>query len=544
MQRAAGFQRADTGEARWARLEALLASTALAVEDVALLGDLLSLSGRDIPELQEMSAEQRRRRTTEALLRHFTGLARQRPVVAVFEDVHWADPSSRDLLDRLVGEITGQAVLLVLTFRPEFQAPWAGLAHVTSLLLNRLDRRESEALVREMASPDRPLPADIVDEIVGRTDGVPLFVEELTRAALEAGATPGVVPEVVATAPPASSAVPASLHASLMARLDRLGADARDVAQIGAVIGRDFEYELLAAVAGRGEAGLQGALDRLTEAGLVSRRGMPPAASFLFKHALVQDVAYGTLLRARRQQLHAAIARALVDQFPEQRESQPELVAHHFTEAGQPEEAAGYLAAGRPTFGAAFCTSRGDPASSSGAWICSRPCRTQPSATGWSLRSSSRLGQLFQSFSGLGQPSVRRQPTSAPARFAMALGDEEGLIFALNGLRGHMMIGGEARAGLRLAEQCLTAAERYAGRDYRLLGHYGLGAASMYLGDLLKARSELELAVAFYNAERDRSLTSRILDPHATGLGFLALVLWALGYPEQAMLAQGRGSAE
>ena len=178
--------------------------------------------------------------------------------MAVFEDIHWADPSSRDLLDRLVGEIADQAVLLVLTFRPEFQAPWAGLAHVTSLLLNRLDRRESEALVREMASPDRPLSADIVDEIVGRTDGVPLFVEELTHAALEAGATPGVVPEVVATAPPASSAVPASLHASLMARLDRLGPDARDVAQIGAVIGREFEYELLAAVAGRGETGLRG----------------------------------------------------------------------------------------------------------------------------------------------------------------------------------------------------------------------------------------------------------------------------------------------
>jgi hypothetical protein len=217
LQRAAGFQRADTGEARWARLEALLAPTALAVEDAALLGDLLSLSGRDLAVLQGMSAEQRRRRTTEALLRHFTGLARQRPVVAVFEDVHWADPSSRDLLDRLVSEITGRAVLLVLTFRPEFQAPWAGLAHATSLLLNQLDRRESEALVREMANPDRPLAADIVDEIVGRTDGVPLFVEKLTRAALEAGATPGVVPEVVATAPPVSSAVPASLHASLMA---------------------------------------------------------------------------------------------------------------------------------------------------------------------------------------------------------------------------------------------------------------------------------------------------------------------------------------
>ena len=347
LQRAAGFQRADKDETRWAKLEALLASTAFAAEDVALLGDLSSVTGRDMPELKEMSAEQRRRRTTDALLRHFTGLARQRPIVAVFEDIHWADPSSRDLLDRLVGEITDRAVLLVLTFRPEFQAPWAGLAHVTSLLLNRLDRRESEALVREMASPDRPLPADIIDEIVSRTDGVPLFVEELTRAALETGAAPGVVPEVVATAP-ASSSVPATLHASLMARLDRLGPVAKEVAQIGAAIGREFSYELLAAIGTHGDPELHGALGVLTEAGLVFRRGTAPAVSFLFKHALVQDVAYGTLLRARRQQLHAAIGRALVDQFPEQRESQPELVAHHFMEAGQSDEAIGYwLQAGR-----------------------------------------------------------------------------------------------------------------------------------------------------------------------------------------------------
>jgi predicted ATPase len=177
---------------------------------------------------------------------------------------------------------------------------------------------------------------------------VPLFVEELTQAALEAGAGPGSVPEIVAAAPPASSGVPASLHASLMARLDRLGADAREVAQIGAAIGREFGYELLTTVAARGEPELHRAVDRLTEAGLVLRRGTTPAESYLFKHALVQDVAYGTLLRARRRQLHAAIGCALVDQFPELRESQPELVAHHFTEAGQAEEAVGFwLQAGR-----------------------------------------------------------------------------------------------------------------------------------------------------------------------------------------------------
>ncbi len=535
LQRAAGFQRTDTDEARWVMLEALLASTALAAQDVALLGDLLSLSGRDAPELAEMSPELRRRRTVDALFRHFTGLARQRPIVAVFEDIHWADPSSRDLLDRLVGEITDQAVLLVLTFRPEFQAPWAGLAHVTSLLLNRLGRRESAVLVREMASPVRPLSADIVDEIVGRTDGVPLFVEELTHAAVEAGAAPGVVPEVVATAPPASSMVPASLHASLMARLDRLGPDARDVAQIGAVIGREFEYELLAAVAGRGETGLRRPLERLTEAGLVSCRGTPPVASFLFKHALVQDVAYGTLLRARRQQLHAAIARALVDQFPEQRESQPELVAHHFTEAGQAGEAVGFwLQAGR--------RSAQHSANREAVHQLRRGLDLLMTIPDFSERDQLELafqlalGTSLQSLEGLAAPAMTAAYERA-STLCGRLGDLEGLVVTLNGLRAHMMIAGDIRSSLRLAKQCLAAADRYGARDYRVVGHFGLGGTWMYVGDLLTARSELELTIALYDPERDRSLAARYLaDPRAGALGFLSLILWAQGYPDEARL--------
>jgi predicted ATPase len=242
------------------------------------------------------------------------------------------------------------------------------------------------------------------------------------------------------------------------------------------------------------------------------------------------------LLRARRQQLHAAIARALVDQFPEQRESQPELVAHHFMEAGQSDEAIGYwLQAGRRSAQRSAHREAASQLKRGLDLLMTLPDSSERDRL--ELEFQLALGSLFQSFSGLANPLSQAAYERASA-LCEALGDEEGLIFALNGLRGHIMIGGEARAGLRLAEQCLTAAERYAECDYRLLGHYGLGAASMYLGDLLRARSELELAVAFYKAERDRSLTSRILDPHATGLGFLAVVLWALGYPEQAMLAR------
>jgi class 3 adenylate cyclase len=542
LQRAAGFQRGDGDETRKAKLEASLAPTGLAAGDVTLLGDLLSLAGCDASEPPEMSSEQRQRRTIDALFCYFTSLARQRPMVAVFEDVHWADPSSRDLLDRLVGEITDQAVLLVLTFRPDFQAPWAGLAHVASLLLNRLDRRESEALVHKLAGADLPLPADVVDEIVGRTDGVPLFVEELTRAALEVGAAPGAVREVVATTPPASSAVPASLHASLMARLDRLGPEARDVAQVGAVIGREFDYEMLAAIAGRAEPELQGALDRLAEAGLVTRRGMPPSASFLFKHALVQDVAYETLLRSRRQQLHAAIARVVLDRLPELKESQPELVAHHFTEAGQAVEAAEYwLQAGR--------RSAQRSAHREAVHQLRRGLHQLMTLAGSVERDRSELafqlalGSLFQSFTGLGnleaQTAFKRASTLCDR-----LGDQEALIFVLNGLRANMMIGGTAGASLRVAEHCLTTSERYNGRDYRLLGHYGLGVASMYLGDMRKARSALELSITLYDARRDCSLTSRILDPYATGLGFLSLVLWGARLSSAGDAGERHGSAE
>ena len=466
-------------------------------------------------------------------------LARQRPIVAVFEDVHWADPSSCDLLDQLIGEITNQAVLLVLTFRPEFQAPWAGLAHITSLLLNRLDRRESTALVREIARPDRPMPADIVDEIVNRTDGVPLFLEELTRDALEADAALLSVPEVAASASLASARVPASLYASLMARIDRLGPDARAMAQIGVVIGREFEYELLAAVAGCGEAERHRALGLLTDAGLILRRGIPPAASFLFRHALVQDVAYGSLLRSRRQQLHAAIGRALVDRFPEQWESQPELAAHHFTEAGQAKDAVGFwLQAGRRS--AEHSAHREAVRQLDRGLGLLRTLPDSSERDRLELAFQLALGALFQSFYGLASPQSAAAYERASA-LCDGLGDDEGLIFALNGLRAHMMIAGEARACLRVAKQCLTTAERYAGRDYRLLGHYGLGAASMYVGDLLQARSELERVVALYNVERDRSLTARLsVDPRATALGISVARIVGTGLSGAGEAREGR----
>ena len=261
----------------------------------------------------------------------------------VYEDVHWLDPTSRELLDLIVARVATLPVLLIITYRPDFQATWVGQPHVTSLVLNRLGRREGASVVEGIAG-NSALPQEMISEIIDRTDGVPLFVEEMTKAVLEAGANVSTVSKV-------SLAVPATLHASLMARLDHLGPSVKEVAQIASMIGREFSYQLLFMVAGRSDRVLVNALDQLTDAGLMFGRGRPPEATYLFKHALVQDAAYGTLLRARRQKLHADLARAIEEHFPDRAETQPELIAHHLTEAGQTEPAIrAWLRAGRKSF--------------------------------------------------------------------------------------------------------------------------------------------------------------------------------------------------
>jgi hypothetical protein len=249
----------------------------------------------------------------------------------LFEDVQWIDATSNELLDLAVARVARWSVLLLITCRPEFTPPWTGQPQVTVLTLNRLDRREGAALVARVLG-NETLPGDLVEEIVERTDGVPLFTEELTKAVLEAGGANAET--ALSTTAPAVLAVPPTLHASLMARLDRLGPAAKQVGQIGAAIGREFPYELLIAVTDQTADELRAALDRLADAGLVFRRGMPPDASYTFKHALVQDAAYSTLLRGPRQQLHTRIAAALEQRFPEVAQTQPEVLARHCTEAG------------------------------------------------------------------------------------------------------------------------------------------------------------------------------------------------------------------
>ncbi len=353
MQRAAGFTHDDTTKAKLDKLDALLLQTSTSIEDVALFAEMVSLPNDGRYPALALTPQQRRQKTMEALFAQTEALAGSSPVLMIFEDVHWTDPTSLELFGRAVDRIADRRVLLVVTHRPEFEPPWIGRPHVTALTLNRLAQRDIEAMIDRVVG-NKQLPTNIRQDIIERTDGIPLFVEEMTKAVLEAESR-GEAQLVAAAVPASATTVPASLHASLMARLDRLGT-AKELAQIGAAIGREFSHALLAAVVRKPNAELNSALDRLIEAGLLFRQGIPPYATYLFKHALVQDAAYGTLLREPRRALHARIAETLEGQFAEIAENQPELLARHCTEASLIEKAAGLVGQSRSavdgTFGA------------------------------------------------------------------------------------------------------------------------------------------------------------------------------------------------
>ena len=336
MVRAAGMAHDDSPQAKLDKLDALLAQTSTSIQDAALFAEMLSLPNDGRYPAIELTPEQRRQKTLEALTAQLAGLASRHPVLMIIEDAHWVDPTSLEVFGRTVDQIKTLPVLLIITFRPEFDAPWAGRSHVTSLTLNRLGEREAAAIIARIVG-NKDLPADVTAEIVERTDGIPLFVEEMTKAVLEAEGE-GAAESAVATIPSPSIGVPASLHASLMARLDRLG-PAKEVAQIGAAVGREFSHALLQAVVRKPETEFQSALDRLVIAGLLFRQGVPPHATYLFKHALVQDASYGTLLREARRALHARIAETLEQAFPDITENQPEVLARHCAEAGLVDKA-------------------------------------------------------------------------------------------------------------------------------------------------------------------------------------------------------------
>ncbi|MGH6912346.1 MAG: ATP-binding protein, partial [Geminicoccales bacterium] len=341
LERAADFHRHDPPQVKLEKLEAVLGSVAGATRDAAaLLAPLLAIptEGRYPP--LDLTPQQHRAKVFATLLEQLTGLAAHAPVLMICEDAHWIDPTTIELFQLIVDRAQRLPILVVMVFRPDFTPPWSGYPHITSLALGRLGHRQAAALVARVAG-GKALPSEVFDQIMARTDGIPLFVEELTKTILESGLLEDAGDQYVLTGPLPPLAIPATLHDSLMARLDRL-APVKEVAQLAATLGRVFSHELLAALSPLGQAALEQALAELVEAELLFRRGSLPEVTYEFKHALLQDAAYGSLLRAKRQQLHHRIGQVLEERFPHTAEARPELLAHHFREAGLPERAIPY----------------------------------------------------------------------------------------------------------------------------------------------------------------------------------------------------------
>jgi class 3 adenylate cyclase/predicted ATPase len=539
LERAAGLVHDDSPKARLDKLDTVLAHIATSTQDCALFAEMLSLSNDGRYPALDLTPEQRRQRTLETLTAQLAGLASQQPVLMIFEDVHWIDPTSLEALGRTVKRIKALPALLLVTFRPEFNAPWLGQSHVTSLTLNRLGEREAAAIVAHLLGNKGLLTADMIADVVERTDGIPLFVEEMTKAVLEAE-NEGATRRTVVAVPSPARAVPASLHASLMARLDRLG-PAREVAQIGAAIGREFSHALLASVVRNTGPDLGSALDRLIQAGLLFRQGVPPHVSYLFKHALVRDAAYGTLLREPRRALHARIAEVLEGEFTELAERRPELLAHHCTEAGLIEKAAGLWGkAGQWSMERSALVEAAEQLSRALGQTATLPGTAEQRRE--QVRLQVALANALMHTKGYAAPATRASFDQARVYIerAEALGEppEDPLMLfsVLYGFWVANFVAFDGDALRELSAQFLSLAQKQGSTVPCMIGHRLMGTSLLCAGNYVDGRAHFDQAMALYDPAAHRPLATRFgQDVGVQILTFRSMALWMLGYPDAAL---------
>ena len=537
MERAAGLTYDDTTQAKLDKLDALLGQTSTSKQDAALFAEMLSLPNDGRYSALDLTPPQRRQKTLEALSAQMEALARLNPVLMICEDAHWTDPTSLEAFGRAVDRVRTLRALLIVTFRPEFEPPWIGRPHVTSLTLNRLAQRDIDAMIDRVVG-NKQLPANIRRDIIERTDGIPLFVEEMTKAVLEAEGA-GAAEGAVSVVPSPALAVPASLHASLMARLDRLG-PAKEVAQIGSAIGREFSHALLAAVVRKPEAELGSALDRLIAAGLLFRQGVPPHASYLFKHALVQDAAYGTLLREPRRALHARIAETLERQFGEIAENQPELLARHCTEAGLIEKAAALWGkAGQRSLARSALVEAAEQLARALTQIAALP--GTPALRREQIKLQVALITPLIHVKGYAAPETKAAMERARLLIEQteALGEPvEDPLLLFSVLYGFWVANYVAFNGdfvRELAAQFLALAEKQGATVPLMIGHRLMGTSLMSTGDIAAGRAHYDQALALYDPAEHRPLATRFgQDVGVAILCYRSRALWLLGYPEAA----------
>jgi class 3 adenylate cyclase/predicted ATPase len=535
MQRVFQLQHGDTPAAKLDKLERTLRTYRQPLEDVVpLLAALLSvpLPEERYPALR-LTPQQQKQQTYDALVAWTLEEAERQPMLVVWEDLHWADPSTLEYLGLVLDQSRTSAILNLLTFRPEFVPSWPSRSHMTPLMLTRLERPQVEALITHLAS-EKTLPAEVVAYIVARTDGVPLFVEELTKMLLESDVLHQEAERYTLTGPLSAVAIPTTLQDSLMARLDRLPM-IREVAQLGAVLGREFAYEMLRALASVEESLLQERLAQLVDTELLYQRGRPPRATYIFKHALVQDAAYASLLKSTRQQYHQQVAQMLEARFPDTVATEPELVAHHYTAAGCAAQAVGYWQqAGQRALqrsanveaiahlrqGIALLTTLPDT-----------PERVQAELT---LQTT--LGPALIATRGIAAPEVAATYTRA-RELCQQAGNTSELFPVLFGLWLLYLGRAEHETAREFGEQCLSVVRRLDDPALLLEAHQALGISWFSLGQLTQAHAHLEQGIHIYDPQQHHALVFRYgnLDPGVGCLAVAGLTLWLLGYPDQAL---------
>jgi class 3 adenylate cyclase/tetratricopeptide (TPR) repeat protein len=524
--RAVNLSPGDTPEQKLGKLGALAAKP----EDVPFLADLLSLPVGPEARIEQLAPQEKRQKVIAALLARIDQLAKQRPLFILFEDMHWVDATTQEVIDLLISASHRKPILIVLTHRPHFRPPWTGQANVTSMFLSRLRSEDRAALIRSLAG-NAGLSAETIEEIAERTDGIPLFAEELTKAVLESGDV-----GVLRAAPNTADHIPATLHASLMARLDHLGTEARETAQLGAVIGREFSYGLLRALGLQTRASSEDiivrTLKRLSDSGLVIARGTPPRSSYTFKHTLVHEAAHSTLLRTQRQKLHAILAAILAAG----ERTAPELLAYHFSEAGEHEKAAReYLRAARQA--------------------------NQQSAVQEALQNLDRAEQLLRQvpktrdaerllleiegeriqptvmLAGFGSKEVRAVLDRAEA-LADHLGAEKPLLLLFHRYTDHV-----SRSDLKTGLSLSSEFSQRATEELSIISHRLLGNCCMCLARMQEALSHFEAVVAEEPAHSAKLRFPYLYDPRAFALINMSLTFLLMGFPEKAEKCRERAFA-
>ena len=538
MERAAGLAHGDSAQVKLDKLDALLAQTSTSKQDAALFAEMLSLPNDGRYPALDLEPQQRRQKTLEALTAQVEALSRQSPVLMIFEDVHWTDPTSLELFGRVIDRIRTHRVLLIVTFRSEFRAPWVGRPHVTALTINRLAERDIRAMIDRVVG-NKLFPANVRQDIIERTDGIPLFVEEMTKAVVETRSE-GAARQIAAAIPSPTLAVPASLQASLMARLDRLG-PAKEITQIGAAIGREFSHSLLAAVVRKPEADINSALDRLLHAGLLFRQGVPPHASYLFKHALVQDAAYGTLLREPRRALHARIAETIENSFADIVKNQPELLARHYTDAGLIEKATLlWSKAGQRSLERSALVEAAEQLTRALDQIAILPAT--PALRREQIKLQIALANTLMTTKGYAALETKAAWEQARLfiELAHALGESPEdplLLFSmLFGVWGVNRVAFDGDVVRELATQLMALAEKERTTVPLMVGHRVMGISLLLTGGIVEGRGHLDQAVALYDPVEHHPLATRFgTDTGVSIWSYRSIALWLLGYSDAAL---------